>query len=529
MPKIKEDLREISKAVNEINKEAKEAAANTKSLGQNLKLDPNNLDLIKQRFSALGKELDLNTKKMAELKRSQENLEKLKISDAYKNDEKALQQINALLDDYRVKLGYAADKQKELEAATSQTAQNQALINAATTQMNQKFANLEKVARKVQIATLAVVAAMTKVVNSSIALGTELYSLSKRYQTTAEDIQLWNRALQLATGQADLFTNSLSVMVKGMAQIAAGRGVAFRKALANIGIAYRDIKELSAGEQFEAILNGLASVENYSTRAAAAQQLLGESGQYIADVFENQSIDLEEYLTKAQKFGIISQDNAKRLAELGFELEAVKSTLAVAGAELVTSLAPTIEFVGNFLKTVVVPVLNGISTTLKSMGGFGTALLVVGTTSLILLPKIVMWIKQLQLYTLLSANATRQLAAAGVVANMVFGKWMIVLTAIAGVITLVMGVVGALNKEVEDVNKNLDDTLVKTQGLLGDAASDYTVNTEATSKAMTTRYVEISVDIDGHGDTPIGDENAVKVARLTADDVQKSWGDLINQ
>lgn len=527
MPSIREDLSAISKEITKINNEAKEAAQSTKSLGNELKLDPKNLDIIKQRYASLANELDVNTKKIVALQTAEADLKKLAQSDKYKNDEEALKKINALMDDYRVKLSYAVDKQKQLQAATSATAQAQSYIKAATEQVNERFAKLEKSARKLQITMLAVVAAMTKVVKSAVEQGTELYSLSKRYQTTADEIQTWNRALQLATGQADLFTQSLSIMVKGMAQIAAGRGVAFQKALKNIGIAYKDIKELSAGEQFEAILKGLSEVENYSTRAAAAQQLLGESGQYIADVFENGEINLAKYTEKAKTFGIISQENAKRLAELGFELEAVKSTLAVAGAELTIALAPTIEFLGNFLKNIVAPVLNSIAKGLKSLGGFGSALLIIMGSTALLLPKIITFIKLQTIRNLALKQSIDAVTAAQVKANLAMSKFSLISGAVGIGIMGISALIGAFRKNTDDLNDSLADTVEETKGLYGTATQGYSANTETTATSLTTKTVEIGVDIYGHGDTNISDQAAVDVSQLVSDEIQKAWGDIV--
>ena len=39
--------------------------------------------------------------------------------------------------------------------------------------------------------------------------------------------------------------------------------------------------------------------------------------------------------------------------------------------------------------------------------------------------------------------------------------------------------------------------------------------------------MQADVNIHGEGDTPIGDENAIKVAQYTADALNKSLGELV--
>ena len=521
MPSIKEDLSAISKEINDINREAKEAALSTKSLGNELKLDPKNLEIIKQRYKSLGNELDLNTKKIAAMQKAQAQLERLRVSSPYKDDEEALKKINAQIDDYRVKIQYAIDKQKQLKILTDETKQNQTLISAAIANANEQWAKSEKTARKVQVAAVAILAALTKITKAAVDQGTELYSLSKRYETTADDLQLWNRALQLATGQADLFTNSLSVLSKGISDVATKRGVAFNNALKAIGVSFKDIENLTRGEQFQTILEGLKNIENQSTRAAYAQRLLGESGQYIAQVLDD--IDIDEYLEQAQKFGIISQNNAKRLAELGFELEAVKSSLAVAGAELVTSLAPTIEFIGNFLKTIVVPVLNGISKTLNALGVFGGVLLTIGFAAALLLPKLILLMKLHTIQTNLATVATKALGKAAVATQVAMGPWGLIIAAVGAALTGLMAIIGATTEK----NNELNDSLAETAENFGLIGTQTQANIESTSTTMRTQTIDITVDISGSGDTAISDEAAVMVAQLTAEQINKTLGEKI--
>ena len=81
MPSIREDISKITAQVNKLNNEAKEAAQSTKRIGNSLKFDSGNVDLIKQRFASLKNELEINNKKLAEMKKARQDLEALKQTD----------------------------------------------------------------------------------------------------------------------------------------------------------------------------------------------------------------------------------------------------------------------------------------------------------------------------------------------------------------------------------------------------------------------------------------------------------------
>lgn len=534
MPSIKDNIKEITSGINKLNIEAKNAAANTKSIGNSLKFDSTNINLIKQRYESLGKELEITNERIKEIQKVQSDLSALKIQAQQINNEKerekALSDINKQLDDYKIKLEYAIEKQKELSYATDETRKNQELTAAVTTQVNEKFAKSEEVAQKLSNIVTKLYAQVKKFAIEAIDAGTDLYSLSSRFNTSVEDIQIWNRTLQVATGQSDVFTNSLKKIVQGMSQISSGRGVAYKTALKEIGIAYADIAKLDTAAQFEAIAQGLANVENRSLRTAYAEQLLGESGQYLVNSLENGIEGLEEFRTEAGKFGVLTTEEAQKLTELGIRIEQIKSQLQLVGADLVEALEPAIESIASFLRAVVIPIIKSLSTVLRPLGGFGSALLIIITSALKFLPQIISYIKMYTIQQHLAAIATKATGEAAVTAGTA-------MKAAFGWIGIIIGVIGALGslisslssakEEADDLNDSLDETMTKAQGVVGGSASGYTTTSEQIATKSTQYETTINVTIRGEGDTKLSDEQMVATAQLTAAEVNKSLGELV--
>lgn len=526
MPSIREDISKITAQVNKLNNEAKEAAQSTKSIGNSLKFDSGNVDLIKQRFASLKNELEINNKKLAEMKKARQDLEALKQTDAYKNDATALQKINKLIDDYRVKIQYAIDKQKELENATNGVAERQAIVSAVTAQVNEQYEKTEKTAQKLNRVALRLVATMTMVVKSSIQTGKEVYSMSKRFNSSAEDVQIWNRALELATGTQDIFNDGMKAMIQGMSQISAGRGIAYNNVLKAIGVNYSEIASLTPTEQFEAIINGLAGVENYSMRAGYAQQLFQEKGVLLAGALEGGTEAIEEFKKQAQEFSFISDENAEALVKVGFELEKAKSQLSVVGADLTIALVPAIEVLTTMLK-VVSPIIKSFSEGLKQMGTAGGILLTVTVGTMIIMPKIIAFSKMVTTARRVEAKATNELADAQNRLRFGFSGWIGIAFGALSLITTLIGAFSKAKDEADGFNDSLKDTVSESQGIVGGAVSDYTTTTEQIATRSTTYEMILNATIHGEGDTPISDENAVKVSQMVADEVNKGFGELI--
>lgn len=526
MPSIREDLSKITAEVNKLNNEAKEAAQSTKSIGNNLKFKPDDIDLVKKRFASLRNELEINNKKLAEMKKASEKLSELKSSKAYKDDAEALQKINKLLDDYRVKIQYAEDKKEQLVAASKKEVENAEILKIKTAQVNEEYAKAEQTAQKLNRVALSLVATMTKIVTSSVETGKQVYSMSQRFNSSAEDVQIWNRALELATGTQDIFNDGMKAMIQGMSQISAGRGIAYNNVLKAIGVNYSEIASLTPTEQFEAIINGLAGVENYSMRAGYAQQLFQEKGVLLAGALEGGTEAIEKFKEQAKEFGIISDENAQRLVEVGFELEKSKSQLGVLGAELTIALVPAVEVLTGLLK-VASPIIKVIAKGLEATGIAGGIVLTSTLAMLIVYPKIIMWRKQHRIAALLEALAIEKVGDATKKASIGLSGWIGVAI---GAIGILGGLISAFSKaknEADGLNDSLSETVAESQGIVGGAVSDYTTTTEQIATRSTTYEMILNATIHGEGDTPISDENAVKVTQMVADEVNKGFGELI--
>ena len=522
--KVLANLNGIDEEIRKLNRSAKQAASSVKDISVNLQYDPKNVELITQRFSALRNELKINEENLAQFNSRLQDLQAQQqkfnnfVGPLSPEQRKEVEAIRRAIEKYETAIDNTTRKINYLKAASSEKVETdkkaviaEEELRKQTDKLKKGFEVAQKAIKAVTLVTGALQVALTKAVKSSIDLGTELYNLSVRYNTNAEDIQIWNRALQLATGQTDLFTTAVNTMIKGLSQISAGRGVAYRKALQNIGLAYKDLETMSTEQRFRAIVEALGETADANVRLEAAQQLLGESGQSIADMFDKEGFSLDAYLEKASHFGTLTQQNAQALTEMGFEFEYAKSQMNVATAQLTIALAPALQVIANLI-TNVAKVLKNMADAFGGMNEGGGRFLIWFGSTIILLPKIISLIKTM-------AIAVKSL-------NLATLKWQLIFSAVAlviiGIIKLIAVFSSSAKKALDDVNG-----LMATSNDLVSAGSDFGSNVETVATTNTYRRIDVNTEIHGSGDTPISDEGATKVAQITADEIQRALGDLI--
>ena len=173
------------------------------------------------------------------------------------------------------------------------------------------------------------------------------------------------------------------------------------------------------------------------------------------------------------------------------------------------------------------PIIKGIAEVLKSTGKAGGIVLTVTLAILVIYPKVVAWRKRNRIAALLEAQAIDKVNVATKAASIGFGGWLGIISGGIGLISLLIGAFGKAKDEADDLNDSLDETVRESQGIVGGAASDYTATTETMATKSTSYDMTINATIHGEGDTAISDENAVKVAQITMDEINKGFGDMV--
>lgn len=525
------NLAGVDEEIRKLQRSAKQAANAVKDISVNLQFDSKNVELISQRFTALREELQVNQNNLAtfnsrleELKRRQQELNEF-IGPLSPEQRKQTDEIRRAIEKYEKAIDDTTRRINYLKAASDEKVESDKKQQIELEKLRQKQEKTtkaldaaERATKKFAVAVTAFLTAITKAVKSSIELGTELYNLSVRYDTNVEQIQIWNRALQLATGQTNLFTTAVNTMIKGLSQISAGRGVAYRKALQNIGLAYKDLETMSTEGRFRAIVEALGETADANVRLEAAQQLLGESGQSIAQMFEDEKFNLDAYLESASKYGTLTQQNATQLAQMGFQMEYVKSQMQLASAQMTEALTPAILVLLSSVKNIT----TWFTKFTSAIGGgseAGAKLMILLTGAIITLPIVIRLIKSMTV-----ALNTARIAATGL--QRALGWIGLILEGIALVASVAVPWIAALSGSANDLGDSING-LSEAAGNLSAAGEDFGANVESVSTTSNYRQVDVNIDMHASGDDEAVDAAAANVAQITVDEIQRALGDLV--
>lgn len=519
MPDIKGRLNELNKEIKDLETTAKKAKEEVRGLGADLQFDPTNVDLIRQRFSLLRTQLDANRKALDKYK---ERLAAIRAEEEKTQDAEALKKLSKEAETAERRIESLTNAVHYLSLQTDEMREKTELAKAAQSGFNKRISEFEQLAQKGAKAAIAVVTAYSLLVKKTVESGNEIYATAEKYKTSAESLQSYNKQLELATGETDVYTNSLRTMSKGMSDIASGRGIAYEQALRNIGIRTKEWEKLSTAEQFQEIFKHLQNVTNATERNAAAQKLLGDSGLYVAQAASLSAEAWADVAEQSEKVKVLTNDQVAALHELNNTFVQIKSELGSAFADLVIASVPIIEMFVEFLRGVAVPTLKAIGNVLGSE--IGKVLVPLLTVTLVALPKIIALIKAIKLLNIAKGISSTAAAFAGL--NVATARWQLILTAVAVVVIGLITLINKLKGKADEAQNSLNN-LVGSYDALSGAGVDVENSTESYTSTQTEKTVNIDVKVSGSGDTAISDATASQIATLTAEEVNKALGDLI--
>ncbi len=161
-------------------------------------------------------------------------------------------------------------------------------------------------------------------------------------------------------------------------------------ALAALGLSAQALQNLTPEQQFKLIADRLSKIEDPTTRAALAMELLGKSGTRLLPLLKDGAAGIEALQQQARDLGLtISTQSAKDAALLTDTLNILWRTLKQAAFTIGAAVAPTLIDLANRATRVVVVVTNWLTqnkalivTVLKvaaAVTAVGVALIAAGT------------------------------------------------------------------------------------------------------------------------------------------------------
>jgi hypothetical protein len=509
---------EINSKIKAMAREVNSAKAEVRALDGYLKLDPRDIEKTAQKMRVLQQSADNAAVRLADLRKERDKLSSGPIdSAAQKMVERLDQQI--LKAESNVK-----SFNNQLFAMRSAAAT--AHIDALNAKLD-KFKGIAQTASRVALGLVGALAAITAKV---VQVGDELDDVAKKYQTTAEELQLQRNLYAKLTESSEGYETALKSIGGLMSSIARGRGKAYLETMEKLGIAQADIANVTNADVYNLIVAKLRMISDEAERASIAQALLGDAGLNVALIAGTEISEIDRLNAAMAEAGLISNEQAAKAGEIADKWDNVKYQFMSSAAVLMEALMPAIDVLVKFLQEQVIPALSALFGWFGNLSSGGQALIGIILLFVIVLPKLIGVVEMLLGVMKLIRIATIGQTAANAGLSVASAPLVPLFIAIAAAILLVVGLLALFSARARETVKSVT-ALRSSMGDLGASAAnlDANIGTTATqyTEATSTKRVEMDVNVKAEGDTPLSAENADQIANRLRDQLNEQLGGML--
>lgn len=345
---IAADASQFKSAMSDLKKDAKSSQAELSALQKSLKLEYNE-DKLKRAQEIAQKAIDETAAVADGLRMRLDELEKTGNVDTA--EYRKLQSELAQTETKSVEL------KKSLEQLNNLKFDN---LSKQFTDVGNKISGAGKALTPLSVAAGATIGALGATGAKAIKTGDELATLATKYDTSAEAIQKFNYVALQTDVDADNLYKGLVKVRSGIADIATGTTSAASSALQNLKLDFNAFN--GSEEQFYAIIDALASMENKTEMVAIANDIFGDKlANNLLPMIYAGTDAITAYCAEYDELGGLTNEQVASLTTFDNVLNKIKTQLGNIIAQIGTSLLPLMESVANVVSTSIIPKLQRLS------------------------------------------------------------------------------------------------------------------------------------------------------------------------
>lgn len=340
----------LSKALEGVNKDIKSTQQQLKDVEKLLKLDPGNMDLLRQKQQLYTDAVSATKEKLQTLK---DALSQMDASGVDKTSEQYMSLQREIIS--------CTDELDKLEKAARNS-------NATLQKVSQTAKSVADASGKVASATKGLSTAAGGALAGIAGLGIKAAASADDLNTLAKQTGLSTETLQkfqYASDLIDVSMTDLTGSVKKLKKNLTSNSKEVVETWDRLGVSLRDSNgELRDIESiyFEAV-EALGKIGNETERDTVAMTLFGKSADSLAGILDDGGAALKELGKEAEDRGvIISQEDLDKANELNDTLDGLKATLTgslgQAAAQIAESFAPIMEQVAGWLTVIAEKIAN---------------------------------------------------------------------------------------------------------------------------------------------------------------------------
>ena len=315
----------LTDSLKKVDSSLRDTQAQLRDVNKLLKLDPSNVDLLKQRHELLGKAVSDTKERQKQLTEALEQAKKAGDTEQNRKQQDLLQR----------ELIETTQKLEDLEKQYKRSSPVLESISAKTGELSEKTKGLS---------TAAGVAAgsMLAMAYKAGTAADDLLTMSNVTGLSVEELQKLQYAADFVDVPLETMTGSIAKLTKGMAE----GGEAFEKL--GISITNQDGTMRNATDVWYDAIEALGNVQNETERDQLAMELFGKSAMEMAGIVDDGGASLKALGDDLESTGtILSQDAVEDTVKFNDAMDEMKGKATQAffsaGAALADSLLPMLE------------------------------------------------------------------------------------------------------------------------------------------------------------------------------------------
>lgn len=323
---INGDTTGLQQALKGVDSSLKNTQSQLKDVNKLLKVDPGNVELLKQKQELVGKAVE-DTKKKLETQK--EALKQLEAQGS--TDPKVIEQQAALKREIIATEQSLKDYESQLK-----------LLPVELESISVASADVAEKTKGLSLAAAGLGTAMLGNAYNAAKTADDLNTLSKQTGFSVEELQKMQYASDLVDVSMDTMTGSITKLTKGMASGS--------KSFETLGVSITDENGnmRNATDVWYDSLQALGKIQNETERDALSMEIFGKSAMEMAGIVDDGGEALKAAGSEAEQLGLVlSADTLQAANEFNDSIDKLKARAGAAfleaGASLAETLVPALE------------------------------------------------------------------------------------------------------------------------------------------------------------------------------------------
>ena len=223
----------------------------------------------------------------------------------------------------------------------------------------EKLDNASKATKGLSVAAGAAVAGLVATGLKTVETADEIATLATKYNMTTDAIQRFNYVALQTDTSAEVLYKGFTKVQAGVSDLKVGVENVATKALKELNLSFDQFD--GSEEQFYAIIDSLANMEDQAKMVSIANDIFGEKmATELFPLIYAGSDAVRQYREEWEETGALTEEQIASLAEFDNVLNELKTTATNVGLQLGSALLPLMESLAEFISEDLVPAVKSL-------------------------------------------------------------------------------------------------------------------------------------------------------------------------